>query len=51
MAAEIEAALGEDEARPTGVAVHREQDCRVGPARSVHRLRLLGTQKDAREVH
>jgi hypothetical protein len=51
MATEIKAALGEDETRPVGVAVHREQDRRVGPARSVHPLRLPRTQKDAGEVH
>ncbi len=52
VAAQIEAALGEDEARPIGVAVQREQHRGVGPARRVHRLRLLGTQQDACEgVH
>ena len=50
MAAEVGAALGEDQPRAVGPAVERQQDGGVGVAADLDRPRLLGREQELGEV-
>ncbi len=50
MAAEVGAALGQDQARLPGPAEERQQDGRVGPPARLDRQRLLGSEEQVGEV-